>query len=184
MDRFVSATQEAITVRKAPWSTRGPDTIVIHTMEGSYEGSVRWARYSRKERAESFLRRRGGTLEGWLASSVTFPTAAHYYFSQFGDCTQMVQDWQKCYHANDFNSRSIGFEHEGRANVNNFTDAMLMKSAACAGALCARYSIPVTRERIVGHSEVPGATHRDPGVYWPWERYMNMVDDALTRSKR
>lgn len=174
-DRFLAATPAAVSDRKPGIAV---DRIVIHTMEGSYEGSVRWATYPRQKRAESFQARRGGTLESWLASSLTFPTAAHYYVSRTGDATQMVADNKKCSHANSYNSRSIGIEHEGRAAVNDFPDAMLQKSARMVAALCRTHGIPVDREHIIGHSEVPGATHTDPGAFWPWERYMAMVRAA------
>jgi len=174
-DRILPATPEAVSARKAGVAL---DRIVIHTMEGSYEGSVRWATYSRVQRAASFQKRAGGTLDHWLASPLTVPTAAHYYVSRAGDCTQMVSDDRKCSHANDYNSRSIGIEHEGRAAVDDFPDAMLLKSASMVAWLCKKFKIPVDRQHIIGHVEVPGATHTDPGAYWPWERYMTMVKEA------
>ncbi|MET9133681.1 hypothetical protein [Streptomyces antibioticus] len=43
-----------------------------------------------------------------------------------------------------------------------------------------RYGIPVDREHIVGHVEVPGTDHTDPGEHWDWDRYMKLVAAAHT----
>lgn len=174
-DRFLAATLEAQAVRKAGVAL---DRIILHTMEGSYEGSIRWATYSRQKRAESFAARNGGTVEKWLASSLTFPTAAHYYVSRSGEATQMVPDEKKAVHANDYNSRSIGIEHEAHAAVNDFPAAMMAKSAKMTAALCKKFGIPMDRDHIIGHAEVPGATHTDPGIYFPWTDYIDLVRAA------
>ena len=44
--------------------------------------------------------------------------------------------------------------------------------------LCRKFGIPVDRAHIVGHSEVPGATHTDPGPAFPWEAFMAAADQT------
>src|SRR3990167_7354688 len=46
----------------------------------------------------------------------------------------------------------------------------------------ARYGVPLDREHIIGHDEIPGLSiartpgmHWDPGPYWDWNRFMRMV---------
>jgi N-acetyl-anhydromuramyl-L-alanine amidase AmpD len=129
------------------------DRIIIHTMEGSFGGTIAWFQTSGRKP----------------------PTAAHYLFSKTGDVCQMVPDFKKCLHANSYNSRSIGFEHEGRAADTQFSEAMLVASARCCAVLCRKYAIPIDREHIIGHNEVPDATHTDPGAHWPWAHYMSLV---------
>lgn len=40
------------------------------------------------------------------------------------------------------------------------------------------YSVTWDRSHIVGHKEVPGATHTDPGYYWNWSYYMSKCNPA------
>ena len=41
-----------------------------------------------------------------------------------------------------------------------------------------KYGIPADRQHIIGHNEVPDATHSDPGAF-PWEAYMQRVANHL-----
>lgn len=147
------------------------DRIIIHTIEGSFSGCLSWFQQGKATRP--------------------VPTAAHYVISRAGDVCQMVPDDKKCYHANSYNSRSIGIEHEARTEpwsvrpgkappfpINDFPDAMLDASARVVAALCKKYGIPADRQHIIGHNEVPDATHSDPGAF-PWEAYMQRVAEHL-----
>jgi len=153
MHSYTPASPDCVFTRKSGVAI---DRIVIHTMEGTYRGTIAWFQKSKRP----------------------VPTAAHYLFSTTGDVCQMVTDDKKCLHANSYNSRSIGFEHEGRAAAAVFPDAMLRISAQCAAVLCHKFGIPPDREHIIGHNEVPGATHTDPGPHWPWDKYMALVTEA------
>src|SRR5437762_2138346 len=42
-------------------------------------------------------------------------------------------------------------------------------------AIARRYNIPTDRDHIVGHNELPGNDHSDPGPYWNWTYYMSLV---------
>jgi Bacterial SH3 domain len=53
---------------------------------------------------------------------------------------------------------------------------MYRASAAPTRNLCNKYGIPKDRSHIIGHVEVPGATHTDPGPYWNWTYYMQLVN--------
>ncbi|MFF2701273.1 peptidoglycan-binding protein [Streptomyces cyaneofuscatus] len=127
--------------------------VVVHVTQGSYAGSISWFQNP--------------------ASQVS----AHYVIrSSDGEITQTVRDANTAWHARSANSSSIGLEHEGWVdNPAWFTDAMYRSSAALTSHLAARYSIPKNRTHIVGHSEVPGNDHTDPGVHWDWNYYMQLV---------
>ncbi|MEU3708842.1 N-acetylmuramoyl-L-alanine amidase [Streptomyces catenulae] len=105
--------------------------------------------------------------------------AAHYVVrSSDGYLAQCVSEKNVAWHAGnwDYNTRSIGIEHEGWIDDPKwFTDALYQKSAALTAAICDRYHIPKDREHIIGHVEVPGTDHTDPGQYWDWSRYMDLV---------
>uniref|UniRef100_UPI001C5D34A6 golvesin C-terminal-like domain-containing protein n=1 Tax=Nonomuraea rhizosphaerae TaxID=2665663 RepID=UPI001C5D34A6 len=132
------------------------DRVVIHVTQGSYAGTISWFQNPAAQ------------------------VSAHYVVkSSNGAITQMVRDKDVAWHAGNssFNNRSIGIEHEGFVNdASWFTDAMYRASAALTRYLCDKYGIPKNRTGIVGHSEVPGATHTDPGPNWNWTTYMNYVN--------
>ncbi|GAB3153407.1 hypothetical protein GCM10027290_46120 [Micromonospora sonneratiae] len=129
--------------------------IVIHTMQGTYAGSISW-----------FQNAAAGT-------------SAHYLLrSSDGAVTQMVRDKDIAWHAGNwtYNTQSIGIEHEGYINnASWYTDAMYRSSAALTKYLCEKYGIPKTRSNIIGHNQVPGATHTDPGPNWNWTYYMQLI---------
>ncbi|MBC9717456.1 N-acetylmuramoyl-L-alanine amidase [Streptomyces sp. TRM66268-LWL] len=106
--------------------------------------------------------------------------SAHYVVrSSDGNVAQCVRDRNIAWHAGNwtYNTQSIGIEHEGWVDQPEwFTHAMYESSAALTAHLCATYGIPRDREHIIGHHEVPGATHTDPGPLWDWTRYIRMVN--------
>jgi hypothetical protein len=64
-------------------------------------------------------------------------------------------------------------------------------SAALAASICSRWGVPLDRNHVIGHAEVPDPNnpglyggvdhHTDPGPYWDWTYYMNKaVADAGT----
>ncbi len=140
------------------------DRIVIHVTQGSYAGTISWFQ------------------------NPSAAVSAHYVIkSSNGAVTQMVRDKDVAWHAGNssYNNRSIGIEHEGFVNdASWFTEAMYRSSAALARYMCDKYGIPKTRTGIIGHNQVPGATHTDPGSHWNWTTYMNYVtgDDGGTPS--
>ncbi|MGW2169507.1 N-acetylmuramoyl-L-alanine amidase [Streptomyces sp. NPDC001705] len=106
--------------------------------------------------------------------------SAHYLIrADDGHITQMVREHDVAYHAGnrDWNNRSIGIEHEGFVNQPDrwFTEAAYRASAELVAGIADRYDIPLDRDHIVGHNEVPNANHTDPGPYWDWDRYMALV---------
>ncbi|MBI2899037.1 MAG: N-acetylmuramoyl-L-alanine amidase [Planctomycetes bacterium] len=121
------------------------------------------------------------TIEGTVADAIAVfqnpatQKSAHYVVGYDGAVTQMVQDKDVAWHAGEFNAASIGIEHEGYANANNWTTAEYVKSAELTRWLCLTYAIPMDREHILGHSEAPGATHGDPGIYFDWVYYLALV---------
>ncbi|MDN4592925.1 N-acetylmuramoyl-L-alanine amidase [Polycladomyces subterraneus] len=134
--------------------------VIIHTTEGSYAGTISWFQ------------------------NPSANVSAHYVIrSSDGAITQMVQNQDIAWHAGnwDYNVHSIGIEHEGYVNDPSwYTDTMYRASANLTRWICDMYGIPKDREHIIGHSEVPGATHTDPGPGWDWNYYMSLVTQAPT----
>lgn len=129
--------------------------VVIHVAQGTYNGTISWFR------------------------NPSAQASAHYVIrSSDGEVTQMVRHKDIAWHAGNwwYNCRSIGIEHEGWiSDPNWFTYSMYYSSAALVRHICRTYSVPRTRSYIIGHVEVPGATHTDPGPYWDWDFYMELI---------
>jgi N-acetyl-anhydromuramyl-L-alanine amidase AmpD len=108
--------------------------------------------------------------------------SAHYVVrSADGHVAQCVPEADVAWHAGnwDYNTRSIGVEHEGWVDrPAYFTDALYERSARLTATICAKYGIPRDRSHIIAHYEVPGSDHTDPGPHWDWERYMRLVERA------
>jgi len=136
------------------------DMIIIHDIEGSYGWAIQ------------------------LFQQPGYGASAHYVTSYQGQITQMVREKDIAWHAGnwDYNTRSIGIEHEGFASQNLYTTAEYNASAALAASICSRWGVPMDRTHVIGHNEVPDPNnpglyggsdhHTDPGPYWNWTYYM------------
>lgn len=135
--------------------------IVIHDTEGSYDGTVQW-----------------------FQNPYSY-TSAHYVIrSSDGEITQMVRNKDVAWHAGNWpvNTESIGIEHEAVAveGATWYTDAMYRASATLVRYLAHRYGIPLDRAHILGHDDVANGnryrnSHWDPGPFWDWNRYMELL---------
>ncbi|MEU1038474.1 N-acetylmuramoyl-L-alanine amidase [Streptomyces sp. NPDC005551] len=108
--------------------------------------------------------------------------SAHYVVrSADGHVAQCVRERDIAWHAGnwDYNTRSIGIEHEGWVDQPAyFTNALYEQSAKLTASICTRYGIPKDRSHILGHYQVPGSDHTDPGPNWDWTRYIRLVNFA------
>ena len=134
------------------------DRVVIHMPEATYDITLR------------------------VFQDPNHQAAAHYVVrSEDGHVAQMVRELDVAYQAGNrgFNERSIGIEHEGWADEPSYlTDTMYESSARLVAGICARYGIPVDRDHIVGHNEVPDVVRICPGPHWDWDRYLELVRSA------
>lgn len=164
-----SGTSLRVLIQHSPNKTESNRTratinaIVIHDTEGRFTGSVRFLQRART---------RG---------------AAHFVVSRRGQIVQLVPVTDVAWHSgNDWwNLHSIGIEHEGWAGRRAYTESEYHSSAQLVAYLAHRWSIPLDREHIIGHAEVPNpyraggfggsGGHTDPGMYWNWGHYMHLV---------
>ncbi len=130
-----------------------------------------------------------GTYDGSLASfqnSNTYASAHYLIRASDGLVTQMVENKDEAWHAGNksMNMHSIGIEHEGYAIKDGswYTEPEYESSAALVKYLATKYDIPLDREHIIGHDEVPGvldanvrSQHWDPGPFWDWNHYMQLL---------
>lgn len=129
-------------------------TIVIHETDGSYTSTVNW-----------FLNPRSRV-------------SAHYLVRAWGGgITQFVAEGDTAYQARDANPYTIGIETEYNPRQGILhTDAQYRSAALLVCAIARRYGIPTDRANIVGHKELPGADHADPGPSWNWSYFMSLVN--------
>ncbi|MFE9694644.1 N-acetylmuramoyl-L-alanine amidase [Micromonospora sp. NPDC005806] len=135
--------------------------IVIHDTEGYFGPSVKLVQDK--------------TYLGW-----------HYTLrSVDGYIAQHIKAKDVGWHAGNWyvNAKSIGIEHEGFAGHGTwYTEAMYRTSAKLVRHLALRLQIPLDRQHILGHDNVPGITagnvagmHWDPGPYWDWSHYFDLM---------
>ncbi len=147
--------------------------IVIHDTESSYDSAL-----SEFQDASSYA-------------------SAHYLIrSGDGLVTQMVPDKDIAWHAGNkyVNMHSIGIEHEGYAvkGASWYTTSEYESSAALVKYLAAKYGVPLDRQHVIGHDDVPGpiddtasypyvsGMHWDPGTFWDWNYYLSLLGVPVT----
>lgn len=163
------------------WGTRTggqqPTNVTIHTMQGSYAGTISWFNNGNQ-----------------VVNGVVVRTSAHYLVrSSDGQITQMVREANRAFHVLNHNNYTIGIEHEGFVNdASWYTNNMYNSSATLVRDICAGYNIdkttcfkgpassgtnflPVT-VRIKGHQHYDGNSHTDPGINWNWSKYYGLIN--------
>ena len=142
-------------------ATQKIDYIVIHDTEATWDTTLK------------------------LIQDPTYVSWNYTIRSQDGHVDQHVLAKDVAWHAGNWyvNARSIGVEHEGfLAQSGWYTEAMYRSSAKLIRYLAAKYQIPLDRQHILGHDNVPGITgpyipgqHTDPGPYWDWAHYFDLL---------
>ncbi|SDN45191.1 N-acetylmuramoyl-L-alanine amidase [Streptomyces sp. cf386] len=143
-------------------TSQGIDYIVIHDTEGAWEGVLQ------------------------MVQDPTYVSWQYSLRSTDGHIAQHVKAKDVAWHAGNWyvNAKSIGLEHEGfLAQPDSwYTEAMYRSSARLVTYLAAKYGIPLDRQHIIGHDNVPGPTtstvggmHTDPGPYWDWRHYFELL---------
>jgi hypothetical protein len=134
------------------------NAIVIHDTEGYYEGALNVVKDPRRVSWNYTVRSSDGHI------------AEHLDHKNVG--------WQAGNWA--VNMRSLGVEHEGfAADGSWYTEILYRNSAELVGFLADRYDVPIDRAHILGHDNVPGSTHWDPGPYWDWGHYFQLMGVPL-----
>jgi len=112
----------------------------------------------------------------YFASVAALRVSAHAVIRRDGQITQYVAFGARAWHAgassyqgrtacNDF---SIGIELEGADEV-AYAEAQYVALAALISALCGAYP-SLSREHVVGHSDIAPGRKSDPGVAFEWPR--------------
>ncbi|GAA4677515.1 N-acetylmuramoyl-L-alanine amidase [Phytohabitans rumicis] len=129
--------------------------------------------------------------EGYFQPSVNLVLDPKYVSWQYtlrsvdGHIAQHLKAKDVGWHAGNWyvNAKAIGLEHEGFAAQGTwYTEAMYRTSAKLVRYLATRLGIPLDRNHIIGHDNVPGTIpanvrgmHWDPGPYWDWSHYFDLL---------
>ncbi|MEU3856668.1 peptidoglycan recognition family protein [Streptomyces sp. NPDC028722] len=143
--------------------------IVIHDTEGAWDGVMN------------------------LIQDPTYVSWNYTIRSTDGLIAQHVKAKDVAWHAGNWyvNAKSIGIEHEGFLASPDawYTEAMYRSSARLVRYLSRRYDVPLDRQHILGHDNVPGPTastipgmHTDPGPYWDWRHYFQLLGHPFRRT--
>jgi N-acetyl-anhydromuramyl-L-alanine amidase AmpD len=145
--------------------------IVIHDTEGTYDATLQ------------------------VFQDPNLMASSHYAIRSLdGHVTQVVPTRDIAWHAGNWNinMHAIGIEHEGFAveGAAWYTETLYRSSARLVRYLAERFDIPLDRRHIFGHDEVPGpiqknvaGMHWDPGTFWDWDHYMELLGVPSHESK-
>ncbi|MEV7345298.1 peptidoglycan recognition family protein [Streptomyces sp. NPDC093544] len=136
--------------------------IVIHDTEGTWDGVLQ------------------------MVQDPTYVSWNYSLRSTDGHIAQHVKAKDVAWHAGNWyvNAKSVGLEHEGFLASPDawYTEEMYRASARLVAYLAKKYDIPLDRQHILGHDNVPGTTtstipgmHTDPGPYWDWQHYFTLL---------
>ncbi|WP_243769101.1 N-acetylmuramoyl-L-alanine amidase [Streptomyces cyanogenus] len=128
-----------------------------------------------------------------MFQTVQDPTESSWHYSirsSDGHVTQHIRTKDEAWHSGSqfVNARSIGIEHEGFLTQPGtwYTERMYRSSARLVRYLADKYDIPLDRQHIFGHDNVPAPTadtipemHDDPGPFWDWRHYFDLLGAPL-----
>ncbi len=154
--------------------------MVEHDMEGYYASTISYFQRSSTMVSVTFC------VNGKKDTSTDYPA---------GEITQMVREAYYSWHARCWNQYSHGTEHEGFvSNPAWFTSALYNTSALATRHICDKYGLAKDRNHIIGHDQkrisswrtwmsgqgysdafITCNDHTDPGSYWDWSGYMDLV---------
>jgi N-acetyl-anhydromuramyl-L-alanine amidase AmpD len=156
--------------------------LVIHTMEAPEKPHT------------------ASNVARWFAGS-NAPFASAHYCIDADETVQCVKEDVVAWSAPGANRFGIHLEHAGYASQKNqdwqddYSTRMLQRSAAIAADIARRHNIPVTKlsaldlqdpnaKGFCGHWDVTVGRnkshgHTDPGFFFPWGRYLDMVRQSM-----
>ena len=150
------------------------ELIILHTTEASYASALSW-------------------LRGEAGGTSNRESSSHYLISADGGRgAQLVREADTSWGAGNlaYNRRAVNIEQEGYADVGDFSDGLYGAAGRMVGRIAARHGIPLDRQHVIGHMEVPdpyspallgGASHHhDPGPKYDFDRLLAVASSSMT----
>lgn len=144
-----------------------PEAIVIHIAEGYLDGAYSWF------------------------NNASSQVSSHYMVGRNGAIWQFVKDEDTAWHAGGVNNPNwslfkpgvnpnfytIGIEHEGFTGE-KWSNEMYQATAELIAFLCAKFSIDLDRNHIIGHNQINSVSRKNcPGSGVDFSR---LINQALT----
>ena len=159
--------------------------MVEHDMEGYYASTISYIQRSTTSVSVTFC------VNGKKDTSTDYAA---------GEITQMVREAYYSWQARCWNKYAHGTEHEGFvSNPAWFTEALYQTSGLATRHICDKYSLPKDRNHVIGHDQKRISawktwmtsqgystafqtcnTHTDPGAYWNWTHFMDIVKGTVS----
>ncbi|MCL5030163.1 MAG: Ig-like domain-containing protein [Bacteroidetes bacterium] len=156
-----------------------PLFLVVHDTEGGFAASLSWLKNPQSSASSHYIIR-----------------------SSDGYIVQMVHEKYAAWHVSCWNRYMLGVEHEGYVSTPSyFTDAMYNASAGLFRHFIETWGVPLDSNHVIGHWqwEFPWwqtyikqnypyidptcNNHTDPGKYWDWNKYFNLIRSYATIPK-
>jgi N-acetyl-anhydromuramoyl-L-alanine amidase len=153
------------------------NSIIIHHI------SLPPAIYAYDYVTDFFMNRLNHTEHPYFDDLKNCFVSAHFYIRRQGELHQYVSTDQRAWHAGESllqgesncNNFSIGIELEG-TGFEPFDARQYPVLAELINSLQKVYPA-ITRDRIVGHSDVAPLRKTDPGPFFDWERLWQTMDE-------
>lgn len=116
----------------------------------------------------------------------TSDVSIHYIVDTDGTVYQVLHEKDIAFQNGNYwyNTRSIGIEHAGfdATGYQWYNAAEYLGSAKLVAYLLKKYHIPLDHDHVMAHGTTPAPTlgttpnHVDPGPYWLWDYYFNLIN--------
>lgn len=193
-------TAQPVATTTTTWQAECPATIRCVVLPAAYHNNnpadpVDYGNYDLANRPQDMaintvvIHDTEGTLQEVLDAfrDPAFYVSCHYVINTDGTVYQMVQNRHVSWHAGNwhFNMHSTCIEIVGHAALGGteYTPAVYHTLAELVKWLARTYNIPLDRQHIMGHDNVPATSsggmprmHIDPGPFFNWQRFMWMID--------
>ncbi len=161
-----------------------PDIIVLHTADGTYDGTVGWMQNSASQVSSHFVVAKDGRITqlvdikdgAWCNGTSTDPTKNTHY----GKASLAAVRERKT----NANYYTVSIEHEGlwKDTKGKLTDAQLASTITLIKYIIAEVKaqfgvdIPIDREHIVGHYQISPVTRPNcPGAQMQWDAIISAL---------
>ncbi len=165
-----------------------PLTPISHTFHADYPGAIlapspnEWPTKPHHDRLIRYVvihdtEAACAAALNWLVNPHA-DASAHFLICRDGRIYQLVRVADAAWHAGNpyINRHSIGIEHEGYAG-GSYTRAQYEATASILRWLNRHEHLGLqwTRDVVMGHENVPGSDHTDPGPGWDWPEFMSLL---------
>lgn len=122
------------------------------------------------------------SLHPYFQEIAGLKVSSHLLIRRTGEVIQLVPFDKRAWHAgvsefqghSNCNDFSIGIELEG-TDITPYEEAQYQQLARVTQVIWQAYPA-ITRDRIVGHSDIAPSRKTDPGVAFDWDYYRRLLD--------